>query len=75
MTWVFNRTGSVILMVLLHATYDVVAIGVIPLTGTGLPLLTFALTTAVVSLAAVLLIVAAGPELGRQSTSEVTPER
>jgi len=49
MTWVFNRTGSVVLMVLFHATYDVVAIGVIPLAGTGLPLLTFALTTAVLS--------------------------
>jgi membrane protease YdiL (CAAX protease family) len=67
MTWVFNRTGSVMLTVLLHATYDVVAIGVIPLAGTGLPLLAFALTTAVVSLAAVLLIVVTGPELGRLS--------
>lgn len=71
MTWVFNRTGSVVLMVLFHAAYDVVAIGVIPLAGTGQPLLAFALTAAVMSLAAVLLIVIAGPELGRLSSDDV----
>ena len=68
MTWVFNRTGSVVLMVLLHAAYDVVAIAVMPLAGTGVPLLAFALTTAVMSLAAVLLVVVTGPELGRPSS-------
>ena len=71
MTWVFNRTGSVVLMVLLHATYDVAALGVIPLAGTGLPLVALALTTAVISLAAALLIVATGPELGRPSSNGV----
>ena len=40
MTWVFNHTsGSVPLMALLHAAYDVVSIGILPLAGTTVPFL------------------------------------
>jgi membrane protease YdiL (CAAX protease family) len=65
MTWLFNRTGgSVVLMVLLHATYDVVAIGVVPLAETTVPLLAFALSTAALCLIAVTLLLIEGPQLG-----------
>jgi membrane protease YdiL (CAAX protease family) len=66
MTWLFNRTGaSVVLMVVVHAMYDVVSLGVVPLAETGLPLLAFALSGAVLSLMAGLLVGLAGPQLGR----------
>ena len=53
MTWMFNHTGSVVLMVLLHAMYDVVSIGVVPLAETTVPLLAFALSGVVLCLIAV----------------------
>ena len=65
MTWLFNHTGSVVLMVLLHATYDVVSIGVVPLVETTIPLLAFALSAVVLCLIAVLLVIITGPQLGR----------
>jgi membrane protease YdiL (CAAX protease family) len=65
MTWLFNRTGgSVVLMVVLHAMYDVVSIGVVPLAETGLPLLAFALSGTVLCLIAVVLMLIDGPQLG-----------
>jgi CAAX protease family protein len=65
MTWLFNRTGSsVVLMVVLHATYDVISIGVVPLAETRLPLLAFTLGGTVLWLVAVV-IVLNGPQLGR----------
>ena len=67
MTWMFNHTGSVVLMVLLHATYDVVSIGVVPLVETTVPLLAFALSGVVLCLIAVLLVVITGPQLGAPS--------
>ena len=66
MTWLFNRTGgSVVLMVLLHATYDVVSIGVVPLVETTVPLLVLGLSGAVLCLIAVALLLVDGPQLGR----------
>lgn len=66
MTWLFNHTGgSVALMVLLHATYDVVSIGVVPLIETTVPLLAFGLSGAVLCLIAVALLLVDGPQLGR----------
>jgi membrane protease YdiL (CAAX protease family) len=70
MTWFFNHTGSVILMVLLHAMYDVVSIGVVPLADTTMPLLAFALSAAVLCLLAGTLLFIAGPELGRPCQTE-----
>ena len=67
MTWMFNHTGSVVLMVLLHATYDVVSIGVVPLVETTVPLLAFALSGVVLCLIAVILVVITGPQLGAPS--------
>ena len=66
MTWLFNHTGgSLVLMVLLHATYDVVSIGVVPLVETTVPLLAFGLSGAVLCLIAVALLLVDGPQLGR----------
>ena len=65
MTWLFNRTGgSVVLMVAVHAMYDVVSIGVIPLAETGLPLPAFTLSGTVLGLIAVVLVLFEGPHLG-----------
>ena len=66
MTWLFNHTGgSIVLMVLLHATYDVVSIGVVPLVETTVPLLAFGLSGAVLCLIAVALLLLEGPQLGK----------
>jgi membrane protease YdiL (CAAX protease family) len=71
MTWLFNRTGgSVVLMVVLHAMYDVVSIGVVPLAETRLPVLAFALSGTVLCLVAVVLLLADGPQLGRPARAE-----
>jgi hypothetical protein len=79
MTWLFNHTGgSVLLMVLLHASYDVVAIGVVPLAETTVPLLAFALGAALLCLVAVILLLVHGPQLGRPAavaSSLQTPSR
>ena len=73
MTWLFNHTESVVLMVACHAMYDVVAIGVVPLAGTTVPLLAFGLSAAVLALLAGLLVVLTGPQLGRQPTGAPAP--
>ena len=65
-------------MVACHAMYDVVAIGVVPLAGTTVPLLAFGLSAAVLALLAGLLVVLTGPQLGRQPdrfTCPLTTER
>jgi len=65
MAWLFNRTGgSVVLMVAVHAVYDVVSIGVVPLADARLPLLAFTLSGAVLCLIAVGLVLLNGPHLG-----------
>ena len=71
MTWVFNHTrGSVLLMAVLHAAYDVASIGVVPLVGTGVPLLAFSLGAGVLFLVAAVLALTQGPDLRRGSTSQ-----
>ena len=70
MTWVFNHTGSVVLMVLVHAMYDVVAIGVVPLVATTVPLLAFGLSGAVLCMMALTLALVAGPDLGRRAGNQ-----
>ena len=70
MTWLFNHTGSVVLMVLVHAMYDVVAIGVVPLAATTVPLLAFALGGAVLCIMALTLALVAGPDLGRRAGNQ-----
>ena len=70
MTWVFNHTrGSVLLMAVLHAAYDVISIGVVPLVGTSVPLLAFSLGAGVLCLVAVVLALTQGPDLRRGGTS------
>lgn len=69
MTWLFNRTGSVLLVAVCHAVYDVVAIGVVPLAGTTVPLLAFALSAAALCVVAVALVAVTGPQLGRRARS------
>jgi membrane protease YdiL (CAAX protease family) len=65
MTWLFNRTGgSVVLMVAVHAMYDVVSIGVVPLVDTRNPLLAFTLSGILLCLIAVVLMLLDGPQFG-----------
>ena len=76
MTWLFNRTGSIILMVLVHAMYDVITLGVVPLAQTTTPLLAFALTAATLCLVAATLRLVVGPRLGQPAQSNhQTPSR
>jgi hypothetical protein len=70
MTWVFNHTrGSVPLMAIMHAAYDVVSIEVIPLVSTAVPLLAFSLSAGLLCLVAITLVITHGPALGRAPTS------
>jgi membrane protease YdiL (CAAX protease family) len=65
MTWVFNHTGgSVPIMALTHAMYDVVSIGVVPIGETNAPLLTLALGAGVACLMAFALVIVEGVDLG-----------
>jgi membrane protease YdiL (CAAX protease family) len=67
MTWVFNHTrGSVPIMVLTHAMYDVVSIGVVPIVETNAPLLTLALGAGVACLMAFALVIVEGVDLGKR---------
>jgi membrane protease YdiL (CAAX protease family) len=77
MTWLFHRTGgSVVVMVVLHATYDLVSVGVVPLSETGVPLLAFALSGTVLALLAVLLVLRHGRQLaGRRPAGTTQGER
>jgi membrane protease YdiL (CAAX protease family) len=69
MTWLFNHTGSIILMVLVHAMYDVITLGVVPLAQTTTPLLAFSLTAATLGLVAATLRLAVGSRLGQPAQS------
>jgi uncharacterized protein len=72
MTWVFNHTQqSVIVATAVHAMYDVVSIGVIPLGETTMPLLTFALSAGLLCLVALVLVFVKGVQLGGRSEAEV----
>ena len=60
MTFVFNNARQAEpVIVILHAMYDTVSIGVAPLADTGVPLLAFALSAAVAWLVVGLVILAA----------------
>jgi membrane protease YdiL (CAAX protease family) len=72
MTWVFNHTQqSVVVATALHATYDVVSIGVVPLAETTVPLLAFALSAGLLCLVALALVLMHGVDLGRRSEAEI----
>ena len=66
MSFLFNGSReSVPLVALAHAMYDTVAIGVVPLIETSVPLLAFALTAVVAWLAVIGLVAVTGPSLGK----------
>ena len=61
MTFVFNNARQAVpVIVLMHAAYDTVSIGVLPLAETGMPLQAFSLSAAVASAVAIGLAVADG---------------
>jgi uncharacterized protein len=65
MTFVFNNARQALpVVVLMHAMYDTVSIGVLPLIGTGVPLLAFGLSAAVAWVAVIGVVTATGPRLG-----------
>jgi hypothetical protein len=70
MTWVFNQTGSVLLMVFMHASLDTIQF-VSPVNETVSPVVTFALIALVIWLIAVFIMLRAGPDLGRTSKVDV----
>jgi membrane protease YdiL (CAAX protease family) len=66
MAFIFNRAREALpVLVLAHASYDTVSIGVVPLVGTGLPLLAFGLSAVVAWVVAAALVVRWGRDLGR----------
>jgi uncharacterized protein len=69
LAFVFNRAReSVPVVVLAHASYDTISIGVIPLVGTGVPLLAFALSAVVAWVVVAALVLRWGVDLGRGET-------
>jgi uncharacterized protein len=70
LAFVFNRAReSVPLVVLAHASYDTISIGVIPLVGTGVPLLAFALSAVVAWVVVAALVLRWGVDLGHSQTA------
>jgi membrane protease YdiL (CAAX protease family) len=66
MTWIFNHTKqSVVVATAVHAMYDVVSIGVVPLGETDVPLLAFAFAAGLMSFIALALVLRQGVDLGR----------
>ena len=73
MTFVFNNARQAVpVMVLMHAAYDTVSIGVLPLAETGVPLQAFSLSAVVASAVAIGLAIATGPGLGVQRRETLT---
>jgi uncharacterized protein len=66
MTWMFNQTKqSVVIATAVHAMYDAVSIGVVPLSETASPLLAFAFSAGLMCLVAVALVLLHGVDLGK----------
>ena len=64
LAFVFNNARqSLPLVALVHAMYDTVSIGVVPLVDTGVPLLAFSLSAALTALVAAGVVAATGPSL------------
>lgn len=66
MTWVFNHTNSVPLMVIMHASLDTIQF-VSPVNETFSPVGAFALIALMIWLIVILILLRAGPNLGRTS--------
>lgn len=74
MTFVFNLARQAVpLMALLHASYDTISIGVMPLVETRVPLAAFALTALVAWLVVIGLIVVKGAELQGTDSRSAQP--
>lgn len=71
MTWVFNHTGGVPLMVVMHASLDTTTNFVSPPNETVSTIGVFALSALVMWLLALLILLRAGPDLGRTSKVDV----
>jgi len=65
MTWVFNHTGSVPLMVVMHASLDTTTNFVAPPNETVSTIAVFALSALAMWLIAFIIILRTGPNLGR----------
>jgi CAAX protease family protein len=71
MAFIFNRAReSLPVVVLAHASYDTVSIGVIPLVGTGVPLLAFGLSAVVAWVVVAGLVLRWGRDLGRSPATQ-----
>jgi membrane protease YdiL (CAAX protease family) len=76
LTFVFNNARQALpLVVLAHAMYDTISVGVAPLADTGVPLLAFALSSGVAWVVALGIIAVTGPSLraARRSALVGTP--
>ncbi len=72
MTWVFNHTGSVPLMVIMHASLDTIQF-VSPVNQTVSAVVAFTLISLVMWLIALFIILRTGPDLGRTRKLDVPP--
>ena len=78
MAVVFNNAREAVpVMVVMHAVYNAVSIGVLPLAETGAPILAFSLSAAATWALAIGLVVAAGwgPDADRRERAAATPFR
>jgi membrane protease YdiL (CAAX protease family) len=71
MTWVFNHTGSVPIMVVMHASLDTTTNFVAPPNETASTIAVFALSALVIWLIALIIILRTGPDLGRASKVDI----
>jgi membrane protease YdiL (CAAX protease family) len=71
MTWVFNHTGSVPLMVVMHASLDTTTNFVSPPNETVSTIAVFALSALVMWLIALIIMLRTGPDLGRTGNRDV----
>ena len=76
LAFVFNNARQALPVVtLVHAMYDTISIGVMPLVATGVPLLAFGLSAGLTALVALGVVVATGASLALRPRVAATPER
>ena len=74
LSFVFDNARQALpVVVLVHAMYDTISIGVAPLAETGVPLVAFSLSAALTGLVALAIVAANGPSLRATDRPAMAP--